>query len=489
MKNIVVILVSATVVLIVSPAEVLAVVDVFPVVETDPANGTDKDSADDACIWVHPTDANLSLIIGQSKDGSNGGIHVYDLNGHELEFYEHGKMNSTDVRYNFGLVGELVDIVVATNRTTVSVDIYKVDAFRRRLERVGTIPTGVAEIYGLCMYHNPVTNKFYAIPNHKDGTVQQWELFDDGTGHVTGSKVREFDIGTQPEGCVADDELGILYIGEENYGVWKYGAEPTDGTARTAVDTVAGDRLTACVEGLTIYYTTDGAGYLLVSSQGSDTFVIYRREGDNDYIDTFRVASNEALGIDGCTQPDGIDVANVNLGPAFPNGLFIAHDHYNTGIDDDNSNFKFVPWDAIANAVSPALTIDTSWNPRTLRPFRRSDLDTDGDIDLSDLRTLLEAWLNTCPVGEWCGGCDIDQNTRVDFFDFAILSGSWTGPFRPGDFDKDGDIDWTDLRTLVEAWLNTCPIGEWCGGRDIDQSTGVDFFDFAILSGSWTGPL
>ena len=427
-KNIVVILVLSTVVLIVSPADIRAVVDVLPVVETDPANGTDNDNADDACIWIHPTDANLSLIIGQSKDDSNGGIHVYDLNGHELEFYEHGKMNSTDVRYNFGLGGELVDIVVATNRTTDSVDIYKVDPSIRRLERVGTIPTGLTEIYGLCMYHNPVTNKFYAIPNHKDGTVQQWELFDDGTGHVTGTKVREFDIGTQPEGCVADDELAILYIGEENYGIWKYGAGPTDGAARTAVDTVAGDHLTACVEGLTIYYTANGAGYLLVSSQGSDTFVIYRREGDNDYIDTFRVVSNEALGIDGCTQTDGIDVANVNLGSAFPNGLFIAHDHDNTGIDDDNSNFKFIPWDAIANAVSPALTIDTSWDPRALREFRPGDFDKDGNIDWSDLRTLVEAWLNTCHIGEWCGGCDIDQSRRVDFFDFAILSGGWTGP-------------------------------------------------------------
>ena len=414
-----------------NPAQVQAVVDVLPVAETEPANGTLDDAADDACIWIHPTDPNLSLVIGQSKDDTHGGIHVYDLSGNELQFYEHGKMNSTDVRYDFALDGELVDIVVSSNRTTNSVDIYKVDPSKRQLERVGTISTGRTRIYGLCMYHNPITNKFYAIPNHKDGTVQQWELFDDGTGHVTGTKVREFDAGTQPEGCVADDEFAKLYIGEENFGIWKYGAEPTDGTTRTAVDTVAGGRLTACVEGLTIYYTTDGAGYLIVSSQGSGTFVVYRREGDNDYVDTFRVVSNDTLSIDGCIQTDGIDVTNVSLGSAFPNGLFIAHDHDNTGDDDDNSNFKLVPWDSIASAVSPALTIDTSWDPRAPRPIRLGDFDTDGDIDWYDVKAIVERWLDPCPTGDWCDGRDIDESTRVDFNDFAILAEGWTGQLEP----------------------------------------------------------
>jgi len=464
-------------------------VDVLPAAETEPANGTLDDAADDACIWIHPTDANLSLIIGQSKDDANGGIHIYDLSGKELQFYEDGKMNSTDVRYNFPLGGELVDIVVASNRTTVSVDVYKVNPSNRQLVKVGRISTGRTEIYGLCMYHNPITDKFYAIPNHKDGTVQQWELSDDGTGHVTGTKVREFDVGTQPEGCVADDEFAKLYIGEENFGIWKYGAEPTDGTSRISVDNVSNGRLSACVEGLTIYYTTDGAGYLIVSSQGNNTFVIYRREGDNDYIDTFRVVSNDTLSIDGCTQTDGIDVTNVSLGSAFPSGLFIAHDHDNTGSDNDNSNFKLVPWDSIANAVSPALTIDTSWDPRAPRPIRPGDFDTDGDIDWYDLKTLVETWLSTCPADEWCGGRDIDQSTRVDFVDFAILAGGWTGSLRPGDFDTDGDIDWYDLRTLVERWLSICTIGHWCGGRDIDRSTRVDFNDYALLVRGWTGQL
>lgn len=427
-KKVITIWLSVAVAMIISPGRLHAVADVLPTAETDPANGSGYDNADDACIWIHPTDPCLSLVIGQSKDDIHGGVHVYDLSGDELQFSEDGKMNSTDLRYNFPLDGGLVDIVVFSNRSDDSLAIYKVNSSARRLENVGTISTGHSVIYGLCMYHSPITNKFYAVPNYKDGTVQQWELFDNGSGRVTGTKVREFDVGSQPEGCVADDGLARLYIGEEDVGIWEYGAEPTDGTARTSVDTVGGGCLSGGVEGLTIYYASGAKGYLIASSQGNSTFVIYQRHGNNDYIETFEIVNNDTLGIDGCSDTDGIDVTNVNLGSAFPNGLFVAHDHHNTGDDDDNSNFKFVPWDSIANAVSPALTIDTSRDPRAPR---RGDFDIDGDIDWYDLRTLVEQWLNTCLIGQWCGHRDIDQSTRVDFIDFAILAEGWTGRIEP----------------------------------------------------------
>ena len=91
--------------------------------------------------------------------------------------------------------------------------------------------------------------------------------------------MRSFSVGSITEGCVADDETGSLYIAEENVAIWRYGAEPGAGTARTQVDTAGGNgHLTADIEGLTLYYGDGGAGYLLASSQGSSTFAIYRRE-------------------------------------------------------------------------------------------------------------------------------------------------------------------------------------------------------------------
>jgi 3-phytase len=94
-------------------------------------------------------------------------------------------------------------------------------------------------------------------------------------------KVRSFDVGSQSEGCVADDELGHLYIGEEDRGIWKYGAEPTAGRGRTAVGTVGDGHLVADVEGLSIAYGAAGSGYLIASSQGDSTFAVYERGGSN----------------------------------------------------------------------------------------------------------------------------------------------------------------------------------------------------------------
>ncbi len=154
--------------------------------------------------------------------------------------------------------------------------------------------------------------------------------------------------GSITEGCVADDELGHVYIAEEQVGIWKYGAEPGSGTARTQVDrTGSGGHLTADVEGLTIAYTGNGTGYLIASSQGNSTFVMYQREAHNAYVKTFAIGAGNA--IDGVSGTDGIDVTTANLGPAFPYGVFVAQDDANTG---GNQNFKLVPWQHIVGTGS-----------------------------------------------------------------------------------------------------------------------------------------
>jgi len=339
-------------------------IQVAATVETEPVP-SEGDAADDACIWIHPTAPSQSTIIGTDKEG---GLAVYDLAGHTLQYLPDGRLNNVDIRYQFPLGGKFVDLVTAANRSNNNIAIYKVNRDTRELEHAAAraILTGI-KVYGSCMYCSrpPRTRgqgKYYFYVNSKKGEVQQWELFDNGSGKVDARKVRAFDAGSQTEGCVADDELGYFYIGEENVGIWKYGAEPTDGTERTMVDSTDGrGHLTKDVEGLTIYYATNGTGYLIASSQGSDEFVIYRREGDNAYVATFRIAASN--GIDKVTETDGIDVVNSYLGSAFPKGVFVAQDDKN---DDGNQNYKLVPWQIIAKAVSPPLKIDASWNPRKL---------------------------------------------------------------------------------------------------------------------------
>ena len=244
----------------------LAVFNVVPSVET----AADGGAEDDIAIWIHPTDISLSRIIGTVKDSANG-LRVYNLAGQPIQSVSVPQVNNVDLRYNFPLGGQKVALVTGSNRADDSIVIYAVHPQTGMLQNVAarTI-SAVSSIYGCAMYVSPVSGKYYTFVSSESGQVQQWELFDNGAGKVDAMLVRSFAVGSTTEGLVADDELGYFYAGQESTGIWRYSAEPTGGTTRTQVDsTGAGGHLTADVEGLTIYYSLGGAGYLSHPAKGA----------------------------------------------------------------------------------------------------------------------------------------------------------------------------------------------------------------------------
>ncbi|HEU4420858.1 MAG TPA: phytase, partial [Planctomycetota bacterium] len=299
---------------------VSAQASVMPTVETAPVPSS-GDAADDMVVWVHPTTPNLSLVIGTDKQS---GIGVYSMSGTQLQFLSDGDMNNVDLRYGFPLGSTSVALVTAGERGSNVIAVYAVDPGLRRLYDVSAQPIALGfDVYGSCMYHSQVTGDYYVIVNSESGYVEQWRLFHNGNGRVAATRVRTFNVGSQTEGCVADDENGWLFIGEENVGIWRYGAEPGAGTSRVQVDTTgSGGHLSADVEGLAIYYTAGGGGLLLASSQGNNRYVAYDRNPPHAYRMSFQIVANSALGIDAVSDTDGIDVVNLPLGPAFPSGAF-----------------------------------------------------------------------------------------------------------------------------------------------------------------------
>ena len=332
---------------------------VSPSAQTEPVT-TFGDAADDPAIWVHPTDPTLSVFIGTQK---KRGINVYDMDGSLLQSRPDGRINNTDVRYGFMLDGESVDIVTASNRTHESISIWKVDVATRTLVDIadGIQPTEMGDPYGQCMYKSPVSGDYFVFINDTDGFVKQWQLLDAGNGKVRAELAREFHVGSQTEGCAADDGTGALYIGEENAALWKYSAEPDGGEERTMIDNVDTGNITADVEGVAIYYGSDGAGYLIASNQGADNYLVYERQGDNKFIGHFHVVADELTGIDGASETDGLDVTSANLGPAYPNGALIVQDGRNIS-PVERQNFKIVPWERVAESLG--LTISSGYDPR-----------------------------------------------------------------------------------------------------------------------------
>jgi 3-phytase len=257
------------------------------------------------------------------------------------------------VRDNFRLGSQTVSLVASSNRTTDGISIYRVDSATRRLIDVadGLQPSGFLDPYGLCMYTSARTNNTYVFVNGDVGTMRQYRLTDAGNGRVRATQVREIPFASQTEGCVADDETGILYIGEEDVGLWRISAEPDGGTVPTSFATVeANDALKDDLEGIGLYDLGGGRGYLIVSSQGNNTFAVFNRAGNNDYIGSFAVLADAGRGIDGISETDGLEVLSADLGGPYTGGIFIAQDGRNIA-PQEYQNFKLAPWSVIAEAL------------------------------------------------------------------------------------------------------------------------------------------
>jgi 3-phytase len=307
------------------------------------------DAADDPAIYVHPTDPAKSAIIATDK---KGGMLVYDLSGKLLQYLPDGKMNNVDLRHGFKLGGKSVTLVTASDRTHKAIALYTIDPDTRQLTSVadGVQATGLSDPYGLCMYKSR-KGATYVFISDPDGLVRQWKLVATPAGKVRAEPVRDVKFDTQTEGCVADDETGALYVAEEDVALWKLGAEPASKTAPKAVVRVADNTaLKDDLEGVGIYTQSGGKGYLVVSSQGNNSYTLFRREGDNAYVGSFAVIADGATGIDGISETDGLDVTSASLGAGLEGGAFVAQDGRNVS-PPENQNFKLVPWSVIAGKM------------------------------------------------------------------------------------------------------------------------------------------
>jgi 3-phytase len=312
-------------------------------VQTDPVPSL-GDAADDPAIWVHPSDPLKSRVLGTDKQG---GLLAYDLAGKQLQDLRIGRLNNVDVRAGFDLNGQLVDLAVASNRDHNSLQLFAIDRSSGELRNLGQLPTSLKDIYGLCMFKD-AAGAIYAIPNAKDGTFLQYRLSADA-GRIKGELVRQFKVESQPEGCVADDRNQRLFVGEEDVAVWALDAR-ADAPTRLEQVIAAGDVVHDDIEGLAIY---QGAtrNYLVISSQGNDSYVVLDATAPYVVRGAFRIGLNAQLGIDGTSETDGLEVTSANLGGIWSAGMLVVQDGRKR-MPEDRQNYKYLPWTAVAEALS-----------------------------------------------------------------------------------------------------------------------------------------
>lgn len=315
------------------------------------------DAADDPCIWIHPERPELSVVIGTDK---KGGLGVYDLEGRQLQYLDYHqnerveRPNNIDICQQVTFHGETFALLAASEKEYEQIILYRIDPETRTLREIaeGRFKMGVNP-GGVTFYQSGRTGRLFVyvvgedLDEDAENWIEQWEIGEGEGGRLTAEFCRRFLVGSDTEGLVADNELGWLYAAEENVGIWKYAAEPDADTERKLVASVKiFGRLNNDVEGLALIRSGPETGYLIASCQGSDSFVILSREGDNEYLCRFRIKESEQT--DEVTHTDGIDGTPVPLGPLFPEGVFVAQDDEN---GSENQNFKLVPWQRIRDLM------------------------------------------------------------------------------------------------------------------------------------------
>ncbi|CAI8824710.1 phytase [Pseudomonas chlororaphis] len=326
-----------------TPVPLAPVLPNVPALSQSEPVGRQGDAADDPAIWIHPRQPELSRVLGTNK---KQGLLAYDLQGKLLQELPVGRLNNVDLRPNFKLGTQLVDLAVASNRDHNSLSLFSIDRASGELRAAGEIPTPLKEIYGICLFQ-PASGELYAFANGKDGSFLQYRL-SASDGRVQGELVRQFKVDSQPEGCVADDQRQRLFLGEEDVGVWAMDARAEQPANLSSVIKV-GPQLHADVEGLALYQS-ETHDYLVISSQGNDSYVVLDAEPPFASRGAFRVGLNAAAGIDGASETDGLEVTSANLGGPWSQGLLVVQDGRKR-MPEQTQNFKFVPWAEVARAL------------------------------------------------------------------------------------------------------------------------------------------
>jgi myo-inositol-hexaphosphate 3-phosphohydrolase/phosphodiesterase/alkaline phosphatase D-like protein len=495
--------------------------------------------SDDPAIWINAENPDESRVLVTLKDG---GAAVFNLQGEIQQTilpadFGDIRYNNVDLLYGvrvpaFSPTGFFeTDIAVFSDRENDSLAIYSINPETGTLSDL-TLPIaggindpefsifgvddGEATAYGLATYRSPATGKLYAFVTQADGhKVAQVELLPNVSGggeeflagapavadvsYIEARVVRILELpvptgdvtDSQSEGLVVDQELGVLYVALENeVGILKFDAEPDGSNEGELVQAIDADFLEPDLEGLTIYYGDEGTGYLIASSQGNNSFAVFTREGDNEYLGSFTVGDTGA--IDQVNESDGLDVTNVALGSAFPNGLLVVQDGANdpqNPVEDDeelennSTNFKFVDWADVANAFAAALDIDTTgYDPRNPETPSNKDTLPNGVASGDVTQDAVVLWTRSTVVGD----VTFEYSTEANF---VTVAGTAIATVTDGDIPVKVEIEGLDAGMdyyyRVTDAAGTSKVGQFATAAALGDQAGLRFG----VSGDWRGEL
>ena len=310
--------------------------------------GVDDDAADDPA-WFTVKDDSVRFIIAASNKVA--GIHLYEVNGDSTGFYNVGRINNIDARTVKTGENDSLTVLAGSNRDQNSILIIAPPVKNGNKEPVTTnIPTTLDDVYGFCLYHSHISGNLYAFVNSKSGEIEQY-LLDIDTNYVIGFPVRKLAVRSQPEGMVADDRTGVLYVGEEKGGIHIFDAEPEGNHSSSLIkgSDQSNSFIHYDIEGLALYKTGESGGYLIASSQGNFSFAVFDLTTQL-YITSFRIEGSDP---DSVEETDGIEIIDTYVSLEYPEGILIVQDGFNTSQGKPEAqNFKIIDWRQIRSLLT-----------------------------------------------------------------------------------------------------------------------------------------
>lgn len=280
------------------------------------------DSLDDPAFWLNSKNKSLSMILGANKQG---GVSFYSLEGEELLYQSIGSVNNLDV-VKLNIRNLVQDYVFLTNRTTNTLQAYKLNGYFDYMDMDSEYqPSEFSEVYGLCASN--INGEIFIVITSKSGNVELVKFNDNLENPIT--KVWRLKLDFQSEGCVIDPDNNVVYVGEEQKGIWKTEINSPNFNLHYEVD---GDLLSADVEGLTIIEYKEKK-YLAASSQGDDSFFII--SDDKDLIIKLKINYAKHYKV---THTDGIHSVNYKIKKWDNLGALVVQDD-NEG---RHQNFKVI---------------------------------------------------------------------------------------------------------------------------------------------------
>ncbi|TCK53620.1 3-phytase [Flavobacterium sp. 90] len=305
---------------------------------------------DDPSIWIHPTDASKSIIVGTDKD-TDGALYAFDLKGKIVAKSEVLKRpNNVDIAYGLIIDGKKVDVAVTTERESNKIRIFSLPDLKA-IDNGGIAVFEGEELrdpMGIALYTRKSDNKIFAIVGRKSGPsgsyLWQYELSGNGK-FATAKVVRKFGAYSgkkEIEAIAVDNELGTVLYCDEQFGIRKYKADPALNDNKE-ITLFGKTGFKADNEGIAIYKKTDSTGYILVSNQQANTFMVYPREGAKGNPNNYPLLAEIPTSTIEC---DGADATSINLGGNFKNGLLVAM--------SNGMTFHYYAWDLIQKRIDEA---------------------------------------------------------------------------------------------------------------------------------------